>query len=413
VIFRNANVTRLPVSKVDTGNDPKELWSRLRDECLDAGTGCDVVTIPHNPNLSAGQQFLDPASPEAAELQARLEPLVEIMQGKGSSECRLGLGTEDELCDFELLSTGTFFPFPRPAVLGPEFTERSFVRNVLKEGLRLGRREALGTNPWRLGFVGATDTHFGTPGNVDEGNFQGTHPTTGSRKELLEEIENNPGGMTVVWAEENSRDSIFDALKRRETYATSGTRPIVRFFGGWDVGANVCESGDPVAEADAGGVPMGGILPPRPPGAGAPRFVTMAMQDPEGVPLQVVQIVKGWVDTDGTTHERVFDVAGDRENGAGVDGSCTPAGNGASSLCSVWSDPEFDPAAPAFWYVRVVENPTCRWSTRYCQENGVNPLLDECKEQAAAAGERFRPCCHMDAPVIQERAWTSPIWWQG
>ena len=234
VIFRNEQVPSLPISKVDTGPEPRELWRRLRTQCLDAGTGCDVLAIPHNPNLSAGQQFLDPASVDAATVQAALEPLVEIMQAKGSSECRIGIGTQDELCDFELRSNGTFFPFPRPAILGPELTERSFVRNILKEGLRLGRPSDLGTNPWRMGFVGGTDSHFGTPGNVDETTHQGTHPDVGSRENLLAEIEDNPGGLTVVWAEENTRDSIFDALRRRESYATSGTRPTVRFFGGWD-----------------------------------------------------------------------------------------------------------------------------------------------------------------------------------
>jgi hypothetical protein len=416
VFFRNERVPAHPISKTDTGPDPTELWNRLGKQCLDAGTGCDVLVIPHNPNLSAGQQFMDPASPENACLRAKFEPLVEIMQAKGSSECRLGLGTNDELCNFELLSNGTFFPFPRPAeVFGPEFTERSYIRNILKAGLALGRPESLGVNPFRLGFVGATDSHFGTPGNVDEGSFQGSHPSTTSPDQLIGEIENNPGGLTVAWAEENSRDSIFEALRRRETYATSGSRPIVRFFGGWQTPPELCESPSFAEQGYATGVPMGGFLPAAPQGATAPRFAVFALKDPEGNDLQAVQIVKGWVDCDGTTHERVYDVAGDRENGAAVDpATCSPTGGGSSSLCAVWTDPAFDPAQAAFWYARVLENPRCRWSTTYCQAHGVDPFDPGCAAQASAAGGGFDACCASDPvrPVIQERAWTSPIWWR-
>ena len=423
VIFRNDRVPAHPISKTDTGPDPAELWNRLGRECLerDGGSltedsGCDVLVIPHNPNLSAGQQFLDPASPENATLRAKFEPLVEIMQAKGTSECRTGLGTADELCDFELLSNGTFFPFPRPeAAFGPEFTERSFVRNVLKAGLALGRPQSLGVNPFRLGFVGATDSHFGTPGNTEEASFQGSHPSTASPDQLLGEIENNPGGLTVAWAEENSRDSIFEALRRRETYATSGTRPIVRFFGGWDYPKNLCKSDRFVEEGYAGGVPMGGFLAePRQPGA--PRFAVSVLKDPAGSDLQAVQIVKGWVDASGATHEAIYDVAGSRDDGASVEPStCAPTGSGATSLCALWTDPSFDAGEPAFWYVRVLENPTCRWSTRYCQAHGVNPFDANCADEASAAGSQYSACCDTDTvvrPVIQERAWTSPIWWR-
>jgi hypothetical protein len=191
VFFRNKSVPIRPISKVDTGPDPAELWSRLKLECLDAGIGCDVLAIPHNPNLSSGQQFLDPEGPAIAEVQSKLEPLVEIIQQKGSSECRKDYGTNDELCGFELLPTGTFFPFPRPdAVFGDQFAERSFVRNILKEGIRLGRPQDLGVNPWEMGFVGATDTHQGTPAPVDEAD-----PEVGTS---LGTVAENPGGLTVV-----------------------------------------------------------------------------------------------------------------------------------------------------------------------------------------------------------------------
>jgi len=321
VIFRNDRVTRTPISKTDTGPDPTVLWSRLQNECLDDGTGCDVLVIPHNPNLSAGQQFLDPASIDDAKLRAKFEPLIEIMQAKGSSECRQGVGiTNDELCNFELLSNGTFFPLPRPQqVFGPEWTDRSFVRGILEAGLALGRPQSLGINPFRLGFVGDTDSHFGTPGNVDEGSFQGSFPSTTSPDQLLDEIENNPGGVTVAWAEENSRDSIFEALRRRETYATSGPRPIVRVFGGWRYPENLCHSPNFVAHGYTGGVPMGGVLPPAPRGASAPRLAVSVLKDPMGTDLQAVQIVKGWIDRDGKPHEAVYPIAGNPQNGAGVD----------------------------------------------------------------------------------------------
>ncbi len=430
VIFRNNVVPALPIGKTDTGPDPVELWKRLDNwkqvNCADPSADCDVVVIPHNPNLSAGQQFLDPASKEDAELQKGLEPLVEIMQVKGSSECRLGFGTNDELCNFELLSNGTFFPFPRPEqVFGPQFTERSFVRNVLKQGLRLGLPTELGLNPWQFGFVGATDSHFGTPGNVDETTHQGTHPSTANRDELINEIENNPGGLTVVWAEENSRDSIFDALQRRETYATSGTRPTVRFFGGWGDPGNICQSATFAAEGYRLGEPMGSSLRTRPPEATAPAtapwFAVSVLQDSDQstASIQTVQVVKGWVDASGP-QEKVYDVMGKKQSGTfGSPFACgDPSHTGFAECCTVWTDdeePGFDSQAPAFWYVRVLENPTPRWSTLYCQEKGVYPLAgpSTCATQAAAAGSGFDACCATERvhPTIQERAWTSPIWY--
>src|SRR5438876_510312 len=374
---------------VDCQGADADLWQSIRD---------------------AAEEFYDRTS------ACNFTTLVEIMQAKGTSECRTGLGTADELCDFELLSNGTFFPFPRPeAAFGPEFTERSFVRNVLKAGLALGRPKSLGVNPFRLGFVGATDSHFGTPGNTEEASFQGSHPSTASPDQLLGEIENNPGGLTVAWAEENSRDSIFEALRRRETYATSGTRPIVRFFGGWDYPKNLCKSDRFVEEGYAGGVPMGGFLA-EPGQPGAPRFAVSVLKDPAGSDLQAVQIVKGWVDASGATHEAIYDVAGSRDDGASVEPStCAPTGSGATSLCTLWTDPSFDAREPAFWYVRVLENPTCRWSTRYCQAHGVNPFDANCADEASAAASQYSACCDTDTvvrPVIQERAWTSPIWWR-
>ena len=226
-----------------------------------------------------------------------------------------------------------------------------------------------------------------------------------------DDIEFNPGGLAVVWAEENTRDSIFAAMRRREVYATSGTRPVVRFFGGWEYPGNLCERADFVKAAYAGGVAMGQDLPERS-GAtfSAPRFAVWALQDPgtestPGTPLQRIQIVKGWFE-DGEVHERVIEVAGG-ENDASVEPStCTARGAGARQLCSVWTDPGFDSEVPAFYYARVLENPTCRWHQYQCLESGVDCSTPE------AVPEGFAECCSEAVPkTVQDRAWTSPIWY--
>jgi hypothetical protein len=228
----------------------------------------------------------------------------------------------------------------------------------------------------------------------------------------------------VAWAEENSRDAIFEALKRKETYGTSGTRPIVRFFGGWNFTRNDCKTNF-VPKGYERGVPMGGDLPAPPPGLRKPKpsfLVAAWMDDYIGTPLQQIQIIKGWVDKRGETQEQVFTVAGDPRNGATVDQQCNRQGDGFSSLCAVWDDPGFDPAQPAFYYVRMLENPVCRYSTHYCQQEfHVNPLAANCTQQLArlpeARQENAAMCCHNEKtipfvqPVIQERAWTSPIWY--
>ena len=211
----------------------------------------------------------------------------------------------------------------------------------------------------------------------------------------------------MIWAEENSRDSLFEAMRRREVYATSGTRPIVRFYGTFgDYHPNLCNLSNMVANADNLGPPMGGDLPAAPPNA-SPSFVVSALKDPVGVDLQHIQIVKGWVDQAGDTHETVFQVAGDAQNGADVDlNSCQPQGAGFAELCSVWTDPSFDPTQAAFYYARVVENPTCRWQQYQCNAAGV-----DCGVPATIT-EGFEACCDASVPAtIQERAWTSPIWY--
>jgi hypothetical protein len=449
VIFRNDRVTDRPVSAVDTGSqNVPELWRQLREQCIDSGTGCDVLSIPHNSNLAGGLMFPDPESPEEASERLFFEPVVELIQHKAASECRFdriagrGVDTADELCTFEqnktdnLNSLAIFQGEVQNDLAEPvsldDFARRNMIRNVLKDGLALGQRE--GTNPFQMGFIGSTDTHNAIPGAADEDDYVGHLGRRDTEfRNVQDHFQDNPGGLAVVWSEENSRDSIFAGLRRKETYATSGTRPVVRFFGGWEYAEDLCAAGGRVATGYREGVPMGGRLRARG-DARAPRFLVSALKDPgvEGHPgtdLQRIQIVKGWVEPDGSTHEAVYDVAGDADNGASVDPrSCAPTGAGEASLCRVWEDPDFDPARPAFWYVRVLENPTCRWSTRACMAAGVSPFAADCEAAVAIANEAARQrgarghvydeCCVAQedqpflSPVIQERAWSSPIWYR-
>jgi len=352
VIYRNEHVSPAPTSAYDTGsNNVPELWRRLRGDCIESGEGCDVLAIPHNPNLSGGLMFPDPASAQQAAERRFFEPLVELVQHKGASECRYdrllgrGLDTADELCTFEQIETdnlsslGVLYGEMRAERGKPvpldEFGHRNMVRNVLKDGLALER--TLGLNPFKLGFIGSTDTHSATPGGAEEDDFKGhLGRRDAGYRNVQDHFKDNPGGLAVVWAEENSRDSLFEAMRRRETYATSGTRPIVRFFGGWNFDENVCDSNERVMKGYASGVPMGADLPPRVEGK-RPRFVAIALKDPgvdghPGTDLQRIQIVKGWIDAAGETHEKVLDIAGNPNNGATVDSNtCEPVGTGSSS----------------------------------------------------------------------------------
>ncbi len=430
VIFRNAEVPALPITHFEQPL-PEGLWSALEEQCLDAGTGCDVLAIPHNSNLSNGRLFStdylgltdieDQRS--QARRRARVEPLMEVFQHKGESECSTqfpfpGLQAgPDELCAFEE---------QRPVadncgegegiggVIGSGngcVSYRDFLRGALLRGMAEEMR--LGVNPFRLGVIASTDTHNATPGAAEEDRWQGH---SGDQEDtpvkrltpaslLPGGLANNPGGLAGVWAEENSRDAVFAALARRETFGTSGPRIAPRFFGGWRYGGDLCANPDLVRIGYRDGVAMGGELPKSPGGASAPVFVAAALRDPDltdrpGTPLQRIQIVKGWIDADGTPHERVFDVAGNASNGASVDlDTCEPRGTGYDELCSVWSDPTFEPSQHAYYYARVLENPTCRWSTREC---------------LALAPESRPPACS-DPTILktgQERAWTSPIWYE-
>jgi hypothetical protein len=414
ILFRNAVVPPRPANYIDQ-NTVEALWTRLEEDCLEAGRGCDVLAIPHNSNVSGGLMFRDvrsdgtPLTRADAERRAARERLVEVTQHKGDSECRAG--GADELCGYETL------PYTRMEQMASESmwetpAPLSYVREALIDGLRLGQQ--LGANPFAFGLVGATDTHFATPGLVDEDRFVGhAAGTVSARLEIPampDRLDFNPGGLAVVWAEENSRDSLFSAMQRRETYGTSGPRMEVRFFGAWDYPETLCEAADFVAKGYAGGVPMGGDLPPRRE-AEAPAFLVSGLADPgtldlAGTNLQRLQIVKGWYE-DGEPHEAVFDVAGDPNNGAAVDPlTCNTTGPGARKLCTVWRDPNFDPKLPAMYYARVVENPSCRWNAYVCLAARV-----DCADPAGVPAE-LAPCCDPEVPTtIQERAWTSPIWY--
>jgi hypothetical protein len=413
VLFRNAVVPPRPSNYIEDRTGER-LWQRLRDECLEAGTGCDVLVIPHNANLSGGLLFRTeseqgaPLSRADAELRASLEVLLEVNQHKGDSECRAT--DSDPLCSFEKLPFSTMRESALPWTWSTP-PENSFAREVLGAGLV--QQSKLGVNPFKLGLIAATDTHLAAPGLVDEDRFVGhAAGRSTSRTEvppLPDQWWFNPGGLAGVWAEENSRESIFDAMRRREAWGTSGPRIVVRFFGGFDLPEDLCSAHEFAAVGYERGVPMGGDLAAPANSAAKPRFAVWAARDAgtddaPGTPLQRIQIVKLWAEN-GAAHEQVFDVAGNAANGADVDlATCTPKGPGADTLCSTWSDPAFDPQQQALYYARVVENPSCRWTQWACNARSV-----DC---AAGAADGLEACCDPEVPkTIQERAWTSPIWY--
>jgi hypothetical protein len=412
VIFRNAHVPSVPISASDV-HTAEDLWAGLKSRCLDAGSGCDALAIPHNTNFTEGLTFrIEPEiTAEQAAFRARMEPLVEIYQIKGNSECKRGVDSDDPLCSFEQVGRpvcdGTNAGHCIPICSGADARNceapLSYVRNALKKGLAV--EERIGVNPLRLGILASTDTHSGTPGATEEHSFKGGHliADLDPRDRLAVDRQFGSGGLAAVWAEENSREAIFLALRRRETYGTSGTRPKVRFFGGFELPPGMCKRRDFVEVGYARGVPMGGELKPHP-RSGSPRFVVWAMRDPgdpghPGTPLQHIQIVKGWLDpSTGATHEKVYEVAGHAHNGASVDPeTCTQSGPGSDELCGSWRDPEFIRSQRAFYYARVLENPSCRHTAYDCM--------------AIPPASRPATCRDPNRLTLQERAWTSPIWY--
>lgn len=425
VIYRSDEVPGRAFSSYD--GTIEDLWAWLDEECAPP---CQALTIPHNSNASSSRIFWEGKnsdgsawSQEVLERRARLEPVVEIYQGKGSSECHPGLGLTDEECGFE--------QWVRNCEEGERLgcsTTSDMVRDTVVRGLRVEAER--GINPHKLGFIGSTDSHLGTPGAVDETNYQGQlgAPDDTPAERLSAGFANfdvdqlgqagnapdggwgfmgptkfSPGGLAAVWATENTREGIWDALARKEAFSTSGPRIQVRFFGGFDLPENAHERRNAVAVGYKKGVPMGGDLDGAPQGA-SPRFLLWASHDPESAKLAKIQIVKGWIEN-GEERAEVYDaVCSDRaqpdpktrrcpDNGSGVDlSTCALTGEGGDAeLSTTWTDPDFDPSKRAVYYARVLENPVCRWSTHDALKIG-------------AERSPYVPA------TIRERAWTSPIW---
>lgn len=431
IIFANAIVPPVPMSSKDETN-PVHLWEWLRESCIDSGSGCDVISIPHNSNWSSGRMFYpfslmdlsDGQKREYSLLRQQLEPLVEIMQVKGDSECRNGfkgvIGAADEHCDFEKLREPEL-PFEDCGEafgkggmsLGGCLSKFSYVRYALTQGLK--EQQSVGVNPFSMGIIAATDNHTGASGAVAEDQFRGSTGIDRNAQRRLggpkvvpgvakgDTTRYNPGGLAGVWAEENTRESLFVSMKRKETFGTSGPRIQPRMFAGWDFDVSLCNNDNGVAQAYAGGVAMGGTLTTQNTLATNPlRFFVSANKDglAHSANLQKIQIVKGWVDDQGQLNQRVYDVVGDTDvQGALNTHSCEPMTTGHQRLCAVWQDEEFDANRPAVYYTRVIENPSCRWSTYDCLSIPESQRPTACENQTLPKS-------------IQERAWTSPIWYQ-
>jgi len=436
VIFNSSEASIRPWTRIDSLN-PEDLWTwqdALREK------GIDTVSIPHNSNGSNGQMFEmesflgNAIDQDYADKRMRNEPLVEITQVKGTSDTHPLLSPDDDWADFEIMDV-------RVGSRPPTYSKPSggYVREAYLNGLTLEFTQQ--GNPYKFGLIGSSDTHTAA-GAYDESNYwskvglldgdaenRGSVPLAEENRERLEEYMaafNQPqstlaldqgdyantgftqwgaSGLAVAWAEENTRDSIFKAFKRKETFATTGTRLAVRFFGGYDLSSIDLNSDNMVSEAYKNGVTMGADLLSN--GDKVPEFIVWAQKDKYGAPLQRVQIIKGWMDSiSGRPNEKVFDVVcsdGNAvdpvthrcpDNGAKVNiNDCSISqGVGSSELKTHWKDPGFDSSNKAFYYVRVLENPTCRWSTWDAVKRGFKPRED----------------LH---ETIQERAWSSPIWY--
>ena len=425
VVFRSGDrLPEIPFSRFHSQN-PEGLWHWM--ETL-RGQGIDSLAIPHNSNGSNGAMFMltdwagNPIDSEYAGLRMRNEPLVEVTQVKGTSDTHPLLSPNDEWADFEIM------PYRIATTLHSE-ENGSYVRQAYQRGLQI--EADVGANPYKFGLIGASDTHTAAS-SFEEGNFFAKIGVLDSTAQLRGSVPVAPevaesgnaqnmketevgvfrdgaqqfwgaSGLAGVWAEENTRDSIFDAFRRKETFATSGPRLRVRLFAGYDFPAKLTDQFDWVAEAYASGVPMGSDLHGQ--GDTAPSFAIWAARDAMSAPLARLQVVKGAV-VDGEMTEAVYDVACSDglavdpathrcpDNGATVDiGDCSISTDiGSGELAATWQDPSFNPGERAFYYVRALENPTCRWSTWDAIRNGTPP----------------RPDLHA---TIQERAWSSPIWY--
>ena len=390
VIYRDgADKTNqtLPFGLFD-GGDPEDLWNYLSS--YENDTGGQAFAIPHNGNLSNGLMFSERTSAgkkltrEDAENRMRWEPLHEVSQVKGDEETHPLLSPDDDFADFETWDTSNI---SGSAPKTPDMLQYEYARSALKLGLKLGQQ--LGANPYKFGLNAASDSHTALSTTREEnffGKYQHTEPSPDRHNgdvipaddpdlRILTSQE-SASGLTAVWARENTRGQIFDSMRRKEVYATTGTRIRVRVFGGWDFQPDELVRPDFIAQGYRRGVPMGGTLFETPDG-GAPRFMIRALRDPDGANLDRVQIIKGWLDDDGETHERIYDVAVSDGRQIGADGRARdPVGTtvdienatftntiGAVMLAAHWQDPDFNATESAFYYVRVLEIPTPRWTT--------------------------------------------------
>ena len=389
-----------------------ELWDYLSE--YETATSGRVLAIPHNGNLSNGLMFPvverhgeGSVDVDYAARRARWEPVVEVTQIKGDGEAHPLLSPDDDFADYETWDAGNFEGAPKSDAMLPF----EYARSALKNGLLLDA--SLGINPYAFGMIGSTDAHtslaavaennfFGKHSGVEPGAERWNHLVGQAGARAVKGWEQASSGYAAVWAQENTREALWDAIKRREVYATTGPRISVRFFGGWDFAAADAAVPDIAAIGYARGVPMGGVLAA---GKGAPSFLVMAARDPMGANLDRLQMVKGWLDSKGEQHEKIYNISwgGDRQLdaagelpdvGSSVDIAQANWQNtlGAPQLASVWRDPDFDPAERAFYYVRVIEIPTPRW-TAYDAKRYQTNMADE-------------------VPMItRERAYTSPIWY--
>ena len=395
--------------------DPLDLYAWM--EAYEEKTGGNILAIAHNGNLSNGIMFpVDrqytgrKIDKKYVEARAKWEPLYEVTQIKGDGEAHPLLSPNDEFADFGTWDEGSL------DMLTPkkdDMLQYEYAREGLKNGLVL--EEKLGTNPYKFGMVGATDSHTSMV-TAEEENFFGkhtgyeasphrvSHPFQKTDAGTRYSWQMQAAGLQAVWAEENTRESIFAAMQRKETYATTGPRIGLRFFGGWDFTANDVKSRQPAFNGYEKGVPMGGDMRPRE-GNKAPSFMVFALRDPIGANLDRIQIIKGWTDSKGKTYEKVYDVAWSDDRKPGANGKLPPVGNtvdienanwtntiGASELATVWTDPDFDPKQRAFYYTRVLEIPTPRWIVYDAHRFGIELPADSTK-------------------IDQERAYSNPIWY--
>ena len=398
-------------------DNPRDLWKWMA--AYEQKTGGHVLAIAHNGNLSNGRMFPmiesftgKPVDREYADTRAKWERLYEATQTKGDGETHPVLSPNDEFANFERWDFGNL---DASVAKTPDMLQYEYARMALRNGLKL--ESQLGTNPYKFGMIGSSDAHTGLAAMEEDNFFGKTTPQEPSPQRITKVFVDNPktnikvmdwqvsaSGYAAVWATENTREALWDAMQRKETYATTGPRMVVRFFGGWEYDKADLRARNIAGAGYAKGVPMGGDLN-RAPAGKSPTFLVAAMRDPIGANLDRIQIVKGWLDAKGETHEQVYDVVWSGDRKPGKDGKVPLVGStvdvasatytnsiGAPDLVAVWKDPKFDPTQRAFYYARVIEIPTPRWTAYDAQRYGTKPL----------------PGTQM---TVTERAYTSPIWY--